>query len=30
LDQHLNFIVNETEKYSSLLTEGLKPTTEVN
>ncbi|KAI9564810.1 hypothetical protein GHT06_008551 [Daphnia sinensis] len=24
LDQHLNFIVNETEKYSSLLTEGLK------
>lgn len=23
LDQHLNFIVNETEKYSSLLTEGL-------
>jgi len=30
LDQHLNFIVNETEKYSSLLTEGLKPTTETN
>ena len=31
LDQHLNFIVNETEKYSSLLTEGLKqtPTKEV-
>jgi len=26
LDQHLNFIVNETEKYSSLLTEGLKQT----
>ena len=29
LDQHLNFIVNETEKYSSLLTEGLKPPKEV-
>ena len=31
LDQHLNFIVNETEKYSSLLTEGLtKVSKEVN
>lgn len=29
LDQHLNFIVNETEKYSSLLTESLNPVKEV-
>lgn len=29
LDQHLNFIVLETEKYSTWMTEGLKPTKEV-